>query len=60
MLDESDFSDPTVLHTPMSEVRLSSKGQLVIPKSMRKKLSLKSGDKVKIEIAGGKDWFYKR
>ena len=44
----------------MSEVRLSSKGQLVIPKSMRKKLSLKSGDKVKIEIAGGKDWFYKR
>lgn len=38
----------------MPEAKLSSKCQLVIPKSIRKKLNLKSGDKVKIEIAEGK------
>lgn len=38
----------------MSEVKVSTKGQIVIPKDIRKKLGLKPGDKVKIEILEGK------
>lgn len=34
----------------MSEVRLSSKGQLVLPKDARKKLGLKEGDRLKLEV----------
>jgi len=33
-----------------SEVRLSSKGQVILPKEVRDKLGLKKGDKLKIEI----------
>ena len=33
-----------------SEVRLSSKGQIVLPKEVREKLGLKKGDKLKLEI----------
>jgi len=36
------------------EVKLSSKGQIVIPKEVREKLGLKAGDKVKLEIEEGK------
>jgi AbrB family looped-hinge helix DNA binding protein len=38
----------------MSEVKLSTKGQIVIPKDIRKKMGLKPGDKVKIELLEGK------
>jgi AbrB family looped-hinge helix DNA binding protein len=34
----------------VSEVKLSSKGQVVLPKQAREKLGLKKGDKLKIEI----------
>jgi len=33
-----------------SEVRLSSKGQVVLPKRAREKLGLKKGDKLKVEV----------
>ena len=33
-----------------SEVKLSSKGQVVLPKEARKKLGLKKGDKLKVEV----------
>jgi len=33
-----------------AEARLSSKGQVVIPKEMREKLGLKVGDKLRFEI----------
>jgi AbrB family looped-hinge helix DNA binding protein len=33
-----------------SEVKLSSKGQVVLPKQAREKLGLKKGDKLKIEV----------
>lgn len=33
-----------------SEVKLSSKGQIVLPKDAREKLGLKKGDKLKIEV----------
>ncbi len=33
-----------------SEVRLSSKGQVVVPKEVRKKLGLRKGDKLKVEV----------
>jgi AbrB family looped-hinge helix DNA binding protein len=33
-----------------SEVRLSSKGQIVLPKQTRDKLGLKKGDKLKVEV----------
>lgn len=36
------------------EVRLSSKGQIVIPKEVREKLGLKAGDKIKLEVEDGK------
>jgi len=36
------------------EVKVSSKGQIVIPKEVREKLGLKSGDKVKLEVIKGK------
>jgi len=38
----------------MSEVKVSTKGQIVIPKDIRKKMGLKPGDKVKIEVLEGK------
>ncbi|MGC8934169.1 MAG: AbrB/MazE/SpoVT family DNA-binding domain-containing protein [Thermoproteota archaeon] len=38
----------------MSEVKVSTKGQIVIPKDIRKKMGLRPGDKVKIEILEGK------
>jgi AbrB family looped-hinge helix DNA binding protein len=34
----------------MSEAKVSTKGQIVIPKDIRRKMGLKPGDKVKIEI----------
>ena len=33
-----------------SEVRLSSKGQVVLPKNARDKLGLKKGDRLKVEV----------
>ena len=36
------------------EVKLSSKGQIVIPKEVREKLGLKAGDKIKLEVEEGK------
>ncbi len=36
-----------------SEVRLSSKGQVVLPKDLRKKLGLKKGDRLKVELENG-------
>ncbi len=36
-----------------SEVKLSSKGQVVLPSEIRKKLGLKKGDKLKVEIDEG-------
>ncbi len=36
------------------DVKLSSKGQIVIPREVRKKLNLKPGDKVKIEAIDGR------
>jgi AbrB family looped-hinge helix DNA binding protein len=33
-----------------NEVKLSSKGQIVLPKDAREKLRLKRGDKLKVEI----------
>jgi AbrB family looped-hinge helix DNA binding protein len=38
----------------MSEVKVSTKGQIVIPKDIRRKMGLKPGDKVKIELLEGK------
>jgi AbrB family looped-hinge helix DNA binding protein len=37
-----------------TEVKLSSKGQIVIPSLVRKKMNLKPGDKVKIEAIPGR------
>lgn len=37
-----------------TETRISSKGQVVIPKDIRKKLGLKPGDMVKFETLEGK------
>ena len=37
-----------------AEVKLSSKGQIVIPHEVRKKMNLKPGDKVKIEAIAGR------
>lgn len=37
------------------EVRLSSKGQVVLPKEIRKKLGLRKGDKLRVEIDEGKN-----
>ncbi len=37
-----------------AEVKLSSKGQIVIPREVRKKMNLKPGDKVKIEAVKGR------
>jgi AbrB family looped-hinge helix DNA binding protein len=36
------------------EVKLSSKGQIVIPKEVREKLGLKAGDKIKLEVEEGR------
>lgn len=38
----------------MEVVRLSSKGQLVLPKNVREHLSLKRGLELKVEVLGGK------
>lgn len=38
----------------MNEVKVSTKGQIVIPKDIREKMGLKPGDKIKIEILEGK------
>jgi len=38
----------------MSVVRLSSKGQVVIPKDIREKLELKNGDRLKVSIEAKK------
>jgi len=38
----------------MGEAKVSTKGQIVIPKDIRRKMGLKPGDKVKIEILEGK------
>jgi AbrB family looped-hinge helix DNA binding protein len=38
----------------MSEAKVSTKGQIVIPKDVRRKMGLKPGDKVKIEVLEGK------
>lgn len=37
-----------------AEVRVSTKGQVVIPKGVREKLGLKPGDRVKIEAIEGR------
>ena len=37
-----------------TEVRISTKGQVVIPKEVREKLGLKPGDRVKIEAVEGR------
>lgn len=36
------------------DAKLSSKGQIVIPKEIRDQLGLKAGDKVKLEILDGR------
>lgn len=36
------------------EAKVSSKGQIVIPKEVREKLGLKTGDKVRLEIQEGR------
>ena len=36
------------------DAKLSSKGQIVIPKEIRKHLGLKPGDKVKLEVLEGR------
>ncbi|MCL6639093.1 MAG: AbrB/MazE/SpoVT family DNA-binding domain-containing protein [Firmicutes bacterium] len=38
----------------MEIVRLSSKGQLVLPKNVRERLALKRGLELKVELIGGK------
>ncbi|NPV28060.1 MAG: AbrB/MazE/SpoVT family DNA-binding domain-containing protein [Firmicutes bacterium] len=38
----------------METVRLSSKGQLVLPKKIREHLSLKPGEELKVELVGRK------
>ncbi len=38
----------------MSIVRLSSKGQLVLPKKIREHLGLKPGEELKVDIVGGR------
>ncbi len=35
----------------MSEARLSSKGQITVPRDIRKRLNLNRGDKVRFRIA---------
>lgn len=37
-----------------AEAKLSSKGQIVIPKQIREKLGLKPGDRVKLETVEGR------
>jgi AbrB family looped-hinge helix DNA binding protein len=34
----------------MSEVKLSSKGQVVLPKDARRKLGLKKGDRLRLQV----------
>lgn len=41
----------------MDVATISSKGQITIPKSIRKKLNLKSGDKVVIQEENGRFYF---
>lgn len=36
----------------MSQTRVSSKGQITIPKSVREKMGLQPGDKVRVEVRG--------
>jgi AbrB family looped-hinge helix DNA binding protein len=38
----------------MEKARLSSKGQLVLPRNIREQLRLKSGNEFSVEIEGGK------
>ena len=38
----------------MQVVSLSSKGQLVLPKSIREQLALKPGDRLKVELVGSR------
>lgn len=38
----------------MEVVRLSSKGQLVLPKNVRERLALKQGLELNVELRGGK------
>lgn len=38
----------------MEIVRLSSKGQLVLPRDIRERLSLKRGTELKVELTGSK------
>lgn len=38
----------------MSSVKVSSKGQIVIPEDIRKKLGLEKGSKVKVVLEGNK------
>ena len=42
-----------LLNAMSSEVKISSKGQVVLPKEVRKKLGLKKGDRLKVELRGG-------